>query len=97
MSVKIADELALNLHKGERLRRWDACMLSSFAVVAGGESFRKSQHDRLKHRINRKFNYLMAKHGQAVCVGCGRCVRACLVDISPKTIVEKITNDEEDK
>ena len=91
----VVDELALSLKKGERIRRWDACMLSSFAEVAGGENFRKSALARLSHRIGRKFNYLMRKHGQAVCVGCGRCVRACLVDISPKTIVEKITGEVE--
>lgn len=90
----VADELALSLKQGERLRRWDACMLSSFAVVAGGESFRKSATARLHHRIDRKFNFLMRKHGQAVCVGCGRCVRACLADISPKEIVEKIVDQE---
>jgi len=89
----VADELALSLDKGERLRRWDACMLSSFAVVAGGENFRKTALARLAHRIHRKFNYLMRKHGQAVCVGCGRCVRACLAEISPKTIVEKIIGE----
>ncbi|MBN1683973.1 MAG: 4Fe-4S dicluster domain-containing protein [Gammaproteobacteria bacterium] len=87
----VADELALNLKKGQRMRRWDACMLSAFAEVAGGENFRPTAKERLHHRIDRKFNFLMAKHGQAVCVGCGRCVRACLADISPKVIAEKIT------
>jgi len=86
----VADELALSLKKGERLRRWDACMLRDFTLVAGGEVFRDSAKGRLEHRINRKFNYLMKKHGQSVCVGCGRCVRACLADISPKTIAEEI-------
>lgn len=89
----VADEFQLNLKKGERLRRWDACMLSPFAVVAGGENFRPEAKERLKHRINRKFNYLMKKHGQSVCVGCGRCVRACLAEISPRTIAEKINGE----
>jgi len=89
----VADELALSLQKGERIRRWDACMLSSFAEVHGGENFRGKAVARLKHRINRKFNYLMRKHGQSACVGCGRCVRACLVDISPKVITEVLTEE----
>jgi len=91
----VADELALNLKKGERIRRWDACMLSSFAVVAGGENFRPKAIERLKHRIQRKFNYLMKKHSEAVCVGCGRCIRACLADISPKKITETLTGEGE--
>ncbi|MBD3308509.1 Ni/Fe hydrogenase subunit beta [candidate division KSB3 bacterium] len=89
----VADELKLNLQQGQRIRRWDACMLSAFARVAGGENFREEVEERLKHRIYRKFDYLMAKHEQAVCVGCGRCVRACLAEISPKTIVEAITGE----
>ncbi len=91
----VADELALNLKEGQRIRRWDACMLSQFARVAGGENFREDTEERLKHRIYRKFDYLMKKHGQAVCVGCGRCVRACLAEISPKTIVQTITGEPE--
>lgn len=90
----VGDETELNLKKGARTRKWDACMLSSFAVVAGGENFRHAATARLHHRINRKFNFLMAKHGRSVCVGCGRCVRACLADISPKTIAEAIINSE---
>lgn len=91
----VADELALSLNKGERIRRWDACMLSSFAEVAGGENFREHAKNRLHHRIGRKFDYLMRKHNQSVCVGCGRCVRACLANISPKHIAEEITGDKE--
>ena len=91
----VADELALSLKSGERIRRWDACMLSNFASVAGGENFREEAEDRLKHRIYRKFDYLMKKHGQSVCVGCGRCVRACLAEISPKKIVQTLTGEKE--
>ncbi len=91
----VADELALNLKEGQRLRRWDACMLSDFANVATGESFRKEVSNRIRHRMNRKFNFLMRKHHQPACVGCGRCVRACLADISPKEIVEIITGEKE--
>jgi|WetSurMetagenome_2_1015567.scaffolds.fasta_scaffold107788_2 sulfhydrogenase subunit beta (sulfur reductase) len=91
----VVDELNLDLKKGQRIRKWDACMLSAFASVASGENFRHNATIRLHHRINRKFHYLMKKHGQSVCVGCGRCVRACLADISPKTIAETITGDNE--
>ena len=91
----VVDEQALSLKKGERIRRWDACMLSAFAEISGGENFRPKAKERLHHRLDRKFNFLMKKHGQSVCVGCGRCVRACLADINPKTVVEKITGDAE--
>jgi sulfhydrogenase subunit beta (sulfur reductase) len=89
----VKDEWNLNLKGGERVRCWDACMLDCFATVSGGENFRKHATERLHHRINRKFEYLMEKHKQAVCVGCGRCVRACLAEISPKTIAAAISGD----
>lgn len=91
----VADELALSLKKGERIRRWDACMLSPFAEVAGGENFREHANDRLQHRISRKFNWLMKKHEKPVCVGCGRCVKACLAEISPEKIVMTLTGEKD--
>jgi len=89
----VKDEWQLNLEKGRRIRKWDACMLNDFTKVAGGEIFRHTATKRLHHRINRKFDYLMSKHKMAVCVGCGRCVRACLADISPRTIAEAINGE----
>jgi sulfhydrogenase subunit beta (sulfur reductase) len=89
----VSDEWQLNLKNGERIRKWDACMLSPFAVVGSGENFRHKAAARLHHRINRKFNFLMKKHKQSVCVGCGRCVRACLADISPEKIAEAISGE----
>jgi len=89
----VTDEWDLSLKKGERVRKWDGCTLCDFAAVAGNENFRESKEGRIKHRMNRKFNYLMKKHGQSVCVGCGRCVRACLVNISPKTCAETMNKE----
>jgi sulfhydrogenase subunit beta (sulfur reductase) len=89
----VKDEWQLNLKKGERKRKWDACMLSSFSTIGSGENFRHKATARLHHRINRKFNFLMQKHGQSVCVGCGRCVRACLAEISPKKIAAAINGE----
>lgn len=89
----VNDEWNLNLKTGQRIRRWDACVLNDFAVVASGENFREKPSSRIFHRINRKFNWLMKKHAQPACIGCGRCVRACLSEINPKTIVEELTCD----
>ena len=82
----VYDEVDLNLRNGERWRRWDSCQLDEFARVAGGEDFRKQQAARLRHRFMRKGRYLMEKYGELGCVGCGRCARSCLVDISPVNV-----------
>jgi sulfhydrogenase subunit beta (sulfur reductase) len=82
----VYDEVELNLQDGERWRRWDSCQLDEFARVAGGENFRKHQAARLRHRFMRKGRYLLEKYGELGCVGCGRCARSCLVDISPVNV-----------
>jgi len=79
----VYDEVELNLQDGERWRRWDSCQLDEFARVAGGENFREHQAARLRHRFMRKGRYLIEKYGQLGCVGCGRCARSCLVNITP--------------
>lgn len=79
----IVDSVALNLETGQRLRIWDSCQLPAFAAVAGGEDYRQSRAARLRHRFFRKGKYLKERFGKTGCVGCGRCVRSCLVHIDP--------------
>ena len=79
----VIDRLELNLKEGQRLRVWDSCQLPEFATVAGGENFRHARADRQRHRFFRKGKYLTEMFGKVGCVGCGRCVRSCLVDIDP--------------
>jgi NAD(P)H-flavin reductase/formate hydrogenlyase subunit 6/NADH:ubiquinone oxidoreductase subunit I len=78
----VVDEIALDLKTGERIRKWDGCMLTDFAVVAGGENFRHDKASRFRHRIFRKGKYVLERYGMVGCVGCGRCTTACLPDIA---------------
>ena len=86
----VYDDVDLHLAEGERKRRWDSCQLDEFAEVAGGENFREQQAARLRHRFMRKGRYLMEKYDELGCVGCGRCARSCLVDISPVTTFNQL-------
>lgn len=78
----VRDEPELTLAKGRRDRAWDSCMLADFAKVATGENFRSSGTQRLRHRLYRKGKYMLERYGKLGCVGCGRCVSACLADIA---------------
>ena len=78
----VKDEVALDLRTGERVRQWDACMLTDFAKVAGGENFRHGKASRFRHRIFRKGKYVLERYGVVGCVGCGRCTTACLPEIA---------------
>ncbi|TET53173.1 MAG: hypothetical protein E3J64_04010, partial [Anaerolineales bacterium] len=78
----VTDEVDMVQTEGVRTRRWDSCQLDEFALVAGGESFREARSARQRHRFMRKGKYLFEKFDTLGCVGCGRCVRTCLVHIS---------------
>jgi len=78
----VTDKLDWNLTSGQRLRIWDGCMLEPFALVTGGHNFRKLKADRYRHRYFRKGKYVPDKIGQLACVGCGRCITACVAKIA---------------
>lgn len=73
---------------GRRERVWDACTSPQFAVVAGGHNFRATTRDRVRHRMYHKLNGFLANHDRMLCVGCGRCVRACKANINPIRVLE---------
>ncbi len=79
----VVDQVTLDGKSGERIRKWDSCQLDEFARVATGENFRHKRSQRQRHRFFRKGKYIPDMHGELGCVGCGRCARACLVDITP--------------
>jgi len=86
----VTDEVEMDLKTGQRVRRWDSCMLKGFAEVAGGENFREHKSERLRHRVMRKGKYLREMFGKSGCVGCGRCDRHCPADISILKIYQQI-------
>ncbi len=79
----VHDHVTLDGKSGSRARTWDSCQLDEFARVGTGENFRKTRAKRLLHRFNRKGKFIADSYGRTGCVGCGRCARACLVNITP--------------
>jgi sulfhydrogenase subunit beta (sulfur reductase) len=78
----VQDQMDVNMQDGQRARVWDSCQLREFASVAGGHNFRSTKASRVRHRVMRKGKYIKQVHGLSGCTGCGRCERACLVDIT---------------
>jgi ferredoxin len=78
----VTDEVNMAVTEGMRVRSWDSCQLDEFARVAGGENFREARASRQRHRFMRKGKYIYEKFGELGCVGCGRCIRTCVADIS---------------
>jgi len=58
--------------------------------VAGGENFRDSRASRIKLRYYHKHRGFVAEYGRPGCVGCGRCITACPVDIHISDVIAKL-------
>ncbi len=91
----VQDVFNWDLQSGRRNRVWDGCLLEAFATVAGNHNFRKNRAERFRHRLYRKGMYVPTKiGGQIACVGCGRCIGACIPDIAnPVAVYNRILED----
>lgn len=78
----VQDDIDYDLESGERKRAWDGCQLMRFARVAGGHNFREEKAARYRHRYYRKGKYVPDMIGECACVGCGRCITACVAEIA---------------
>ena len=76
--------------KGERVRNWDSCMYSLFTLHVSGHNPRSSQKERWRQRLMHKFNYGPNRTGDFLCVGCGRCVVHCPVNIDIRQLMKTV-------
>ncbi len=65
----------------ERLRAWDSCLAEGYRRIAGGYNPRPTKMQRLRNRFYCKFYYYPKDFGPVACVGCGRCIINCPVNI----------------
>ena len=79
--------------RGQRVRSWDSCMFPGFTLEASGHNPRISNKERMRQRVMHKFNYFVKNFGQTACVGCGRCIQNCPVNIDIREIIEEIKNE----
>jgi sulfhydrogenase subunit beta (sulfur reductase) len=75
---------------GIRIRNWDSCMFPLFTKETSGHNPRSSQKERWRQRVMHKFRYYVDNFGAIACVGCGRCVMACPVNLDIRKIVTDI-------
>lgn len=80
----VRDEVAqrrTNYAKYDRLRCWDSCTGANYRKIAGGHNPRALKGQRLRNRFYCKFYYMHEDYGVTGCVGCGRCIEVCPVNI----------------
>jgi sulfhydrogenase subunit beta (sulfur reductase) len=73
-----------NTKQGVRLRLWDSCGFSLFTLHTSGHNPREVQSQRWRQRVMHKFAYMPEQLKVVGCEGCGRCSRACPVDMNIK-------------
>jgi len=70
-----------------RFRGWDSCSSCDFSRMAGGLDPRPDGEKRFRHRIFHKSLYVPETFGVSACVGCGRCVSICPVNIDVREVL----------
>jgi len=81
----IQDETAIT--EGARVRVWDSCMYPEYTLQSSGYNPRPERMNRLRNRVYHKYNYFPQNHGKIACVGCGRCVDNCPVNVDIISII----------
>jgi len=79
-----------------RYKNWDTCMSRLFTEHATGHNPRESKLSRVRQRFMHKLKYFPDKYDQGLmCVGCGRCVKHCPVNIDIREVCEQMNSYEE--
>ena len=86
----VDDKILMNAEEGVRERMLDSCTLPFYSMVAGDHDFRPKRTDRLKLYYTHKLKEYIGRWGQPSCVGCGRCVTFCPVNINVLTVSEAL-------
>jgi len=75
---------------GQRIRNWDTCQYCIYSLEASGHNPRPSGCERTRQRLMDKFDYYPVNHGVIGCVGCGRCVQLCPVNLDIRQVLTEI-------
>lgn len=75
-------DYAVSENRTERYRCWDSCLASDFTKMAHGNP-RKTKLERFRQRYMHKLVYFPNNNeGAFACVGCGRCLQKCPVNLN---------------
>lgn len=73
--------------KGRRIRYWDSCMFPLYTLHTTGHNPRGQKMQRVRNRFLHKLKYFPDRFGPFSCVGCGRCIQECPVNIDIREVL----------
>lgn len=77
-------------HGIKRFRCWDSCMYSDFTKMSAGQP-RLTQLERFRQRFMHKLVYYPTNNdGLFSCVGCGRCMAKCPIQMNIVKVMKKL-------
>ncbi|MHC1585289.1 MAG: 4Fe-4S dicluster domain-containing protein [Candidatus Syntropharchaeia archaeon] len=76
---------------GRRVRIWDSCMFPEYSLEASGHNPRPTRAYRMRNRVFHKFKWYPENFGVVACVGCGRCIDKCPVNIDIIDIMSRVS------
>lgn len=76
--------------RGRRIRYWDSCMFPLFTQHASGHNPRGDKVKRVRNRFLHKLKYFPERFGPISCVGCGRCIKECPVNIDIREVIRNL-------
>jgi len=76
--------------KGARIRVQDSCMFPFFVLEASGHNPRDLIWERMRQRVMHKFFTTVKNFENMYCVGCGRCITACPVNMDIRETLREI-------
>lgn len=79
-----------NKGKSDRVRSWESCQSAGFTKIAGGHDPRANKGIRMRQRFAHKLLYFPEQFGVSHCIGCGRCVKSCPVNIDIREIIQDV-------
>lgn len=77
-------------NSGIRYRAWDTCQFEKFTLMGQGHNPRPTRTDRTRQRVFHKFDYSIERYEMLGCVGCGRCVSLCPVNIDMRVVLKQM-------